>query len=151
MLCLYHYPRLKNISHLWVEKNDIYLPIHDLVNKIASSLGKNALELTETLLAAYVLSGCDSVSYLFKRGKKRAAKVAIQRVGKMSTLANFEPVDVADIDEKVFGEARDFFCHLYSTVTSSSLNVLRAHLFASHKQDIRSLPCTPESGSIQPI
>ena len=145
MLCLYHYPRLKNISHLWVEKNDIYLPIHDLVNKIASSLGKNALELTETLLAAYVLSGCDSVSYPFKRGKKRAAKVAIQRVGKMSTLANFEPVDVADIDEKVFGEARDFFCHLYSTVTSSSLNVLRAHLFASHKQDIRSLPPTEDA------
>ena len=145
MLCLYHYPRLMNISHLCVEKNDIFLPIHDLVNQMASSLGKNALELTETLLVAYVLSGCDSVSYPFKRGKKRAAKVAIQLVGKMSTLANFEPVDVTDIDEKVFDEARDYFCHLYSTVTSLSLNVLRAYLFASHKQDIRSLPPTEDA------
>ena len=43
VLCLYHYPRLMNISHLWVEKNDIFLLIHDLVNQMASSLGKNAL------------------------------------------------------------------------------------------------------------
>ena len=145
MLCLYHYPRLMNISHLWVEKNDIFPPLHDLVNQMASLLGKNALELTETLLVAYVLSGCDSVSYSFKRGKTRAAKVAIQLVGKMTTLANFEPVDVTDIDEKVFDEARDYFCHLYSTVTSPSVNVIRAHLFASRKQDIRSLPPTGDT------
>ena len=71
--------------------------------------------------------------------------MAIQLVGKMSTLANFEPVDVTDIDEKVFDEIRDYFCHLYSTVTSPSLIVLRAHLFASHKQNIHSLPPTEDA------
>ena len=52
---------------------------------------------------------------------------------------------MTDIDEKVFDEARDYFCHLYSTVTSRSLNVLRAHLFASRKKDICSLPPTEDA------
>ena len=160
MLCLYHYPRLENIEQLWVEKFDTFLPIHDLVNELARTLDKDSLEITETLLVAYVLSGCDSVSYPYKRGKKRAAKVALQQIGKMVTFANFEPVDVSDVDEKVFDEARGFFCRLYSAVSSSSLNELRAHLFASSKQDIRfpstnrgcfPIPCASESGSVQPV
>ena len=145
MLCLYHYPRLENIEQLWVEKLDTFLPIHDLVKELARTLDKDSLEITETLLVAYVLSGCDSVSYPYKRGKKRAAKVALQQIGKMVTFANFEPVDVSDVDEKIFDEAREFFCRLYSAVSSSSLNELRAHLFASSKQDIRSLPPTEDA------
>ena len=66
-------------------------------------------------------------------------------VGKMSTIANLEPLHVINIDKKVFDEACDFSCHLYSNVTSSSLNVLRAHLFASRKQDIHSLPPTEDT------
>ena len=71
--------------------------------------------------------------------KKRAAKVAMQLIGKMSSIANFEPVYMINIEKKVFDEACDFSCHLYSNVISSSLNVLWAHLFAFHKQDI----CSP--------
>ena len=95
-----------------MEKFDTFLPIHDLVIELAITLDKDSLEITETLLVAYVLSGCDSVSYPYKRGKKRAAKVALQQIGKMVTFANFEPVDVSDVDEKIFDEVREFFCHL---------------------------------------
>ena len=77
--------------------------------------------------------------------KKRAAKVAMQLIGKMSSIANFEPVYMINIEKKVFDEACDFSCHLYSNVISSSLNVLWAHLFASRKQDIHTLPPTEDT------
>lgn len=42
------------------------------------------------------LSGCYSVSYSFQGGKKRAAKVAVQYVGKLSVLIKFAYRDVVD-------------------------------------------------------
>ncbi|KAG1666461.1 hypothetical protein GQR58_018881 [Nymphon striatum] len=68
VLAMYHFPRLPNVVELWVEKNDLFLSIHDLVNELAKAVGKDVLALTDTLLISYILSGCDSVSYPFKRG-----------------------------------------------------------------------------------
>ena len=46
-------------------------------------------EVTKTLLCGYVLSGCDTVSYPFNQGKVRAAKVAMECVGKLKPLADY--------------------------------------------------------------
>ncbi|KAG1672871.1 hypothetical protein GQR58_015794 [Nymphon striatum] len=67
VLAMYYFPRLPNVVELWVEKNDLFLSIHDLVNESAKAVGKDVLALTDTLLISYILSGCDSVSYPFKR------------------------------------------------------------------------------------
>ncbi|KAG1656182.1 Transmembrane and TPR repeat-containing protein 4 [Nymphon striatum] len=96
VLAMYHFLRLPNVVELWMEKNDLFLSIHDLVNESAKAVGKDVLALTDTLLISYILSGCDSVSYPFKRGYL-------------------------------------------------SLDKLRAHLFASRKLDLRSLPPTEDA------
>ncbi|KAG1674634.1 hypothetical protein GQR58_015006 [Nymphon striatum] len=88
VLAMYHFPRLPNVVELWVEKNDLFLSIHDLVNELAKAVGKDVLALTDTLLISYILSGCDSVSYPFKRGKKRTLKVALEHVDKHPALSN---------------------------------------------------------------
>lgn len=80
---------MPNIVELWVEKDNLFLPIHDLVNEWAKVVGKDVLVLTDTMLISYVLSGCDSVSYPFKWAKKRALKVALQHVDKQPVLSNF--------------------------------------------------------------
>lgn len=128
LLAMYHLPRLQNVKELWVEKNNLFLPISDLVSELTEALDKDPLELTATLRVSYVVSGCDSVSYPFGRGKKRAANVALQRVGTMPQLTDFSHTDSC-VDIKVFDEARDYFCQLYGRPGSSSLDRLRAHLF----------------------
>ena len=79
MLCIY-YCRLGSLQELSVSvqmKPDKYRPVQQLVNSLSSKYRKYQQELTSALLCAYVLSGCDIVSYPFRRGKKNAAAVAI--------------------------------------------------------------------------
>ena len=95
LLSMYYFPRLSNLFEIWVEKYDTFLPIHNLVKELAKKVGKDLLVLTDTLLIGYVLSGCDSVSYPFKRGKRKAAKVALQHIGEMPALSNAKISDFA--------------------------------------------------------
>ncbi|KAG1686688.1 Cleavage stimulation factor subunit 3 [Nymphon striatum] len=145
-LAMYHFPRLPNVVELWVEKNDLFLSIHDLVNELAKAVGKDGLALTDTLLISYILSGCDSVSYPFKRGKKRTVKVALEHVDKHPTLSNcIRHESGPSAHDQVITEARSFFCDLYGKPGYLSLDKLRAHLFASSKLDLRSLPPTEDA------
>ncbi|KAG1664654.1 hypothetical protein GQR58_019710 [Nymphon striatum] len=145
-LAMYHFPRLPNVVELWVEKNDLFLSIHDLVNELAKAVGKDGLALTDTLLISYILSGCDSVSYPFKRGKKRTVKVALEHVFKHPTLSNcIRHESGPSAHDQVITEARSFFCDLYGKPGYLSLDKLRAHLFASSKLDLRSLPPTEDA------
>ncbi|KAG1650873.1 Nucleoporin GLE1 [Nymphon striatum] len=145
-LAMYHFPRLPNVVELWVEKNDLFLSIHDLVNELAKAVGKDGLALTDTLLISYILSGCDSVSYPFKRGKKRTVKVALEHVDKHPTLSNCIRHESGPFaHDQVITEARSFFCDLYGKPGYLSLDKLRAHLFASSKLDLRSLPPTEDA------
>ncbi|KAG1666376.1 hypothetical protein GQR58_018912 [Nymphon striatum] len=93
VLAMYHSPRLPNAVELWVEKNDLILSIHDLVNESAKAVGK----------------------------------------------------DVPSAHDQVITEARSFFCDLYGKPGYLSLDKLRAHLFASRKLDLRSLPPTEDA------
>ncbi|KAG1664223.1 hypothetical protein GQR58_019902 [Nymphon striatum] len=157
VLAMYHFPRLPNVVELWVEKNDLFLSIHDLVNESAKAVGKDVLALTDTLLISYILSGCDSVSYPFKRGKKRfcssatftvlrTVKVALEHVDKHPALSNcIRHESGPSAHDQVITEARSFFCDLYGKPGYLSLDKLRAHLFASRKLDLRSLPSTEDA------
>ena len=144
MLAMYHFPRLPHVRELWVEKNNLYLPVHDLVSQFAEKVDSDKLELTGTLLASFALSGCDSVSYPFGRGKRQAANVALQMVGKMPQLVNFSHTDLP-VSTTVIGEAKDFFCNLYGKPGYSSLDRLHAHIFASSKRDLGSMPPTEDA------
>ena len=108
LLSMYYFPRLSNLFEIWVEKYDIFLPIHILVKELAKKVGKDPLVLTDTLLIGYVLSGCDSVSYPFKHGKRKAAKIPLPHIGEMPALSNAKISDFAT-KEHVMDGARIFF------------------------------------------
>ncbi|KAG1655757.1 hypothetical protein GQR58_024336 [Nymphon striatum] len=121
-------------------------PSTDLVNESAKAVGKDVLALTDTLLISYILSGCDSVSYPFKRGKKRTVKVTLEHVDKHPALSNcIRHESGPSAHDQVITEARSFFCDLYGKPGYLSLDKLRAHLFASRKLDLRSLPPTEDA------
>lgn len=63
-----------------------------MVNQFAEKVDKDKLELTGTLLVSSVLSGCDSVSFSFGLGKKRAANVALGLIGKILKLVDLTHV-----------------------------------------------------------
>ncbi|KAG1669339.1 Zinc finger protein 696 [Nymphon striatum] len=116
------------------------------LNESAKAVGKDMLALTDTLLISYILSGCDSVSYPFKRGKKRTVKVALEHVDKHPALSNcIRHESGPSAHDQVITEARSFFCDLYGKPGYLSLDKLRAHLFASRKLDLRSLPPTEDA------
>ncbi|KAG1695931.1 Glycine receptor subunit alpha-2 [Nymphon striatum] len=118
-LAMYHFPRLPNVVELWVEKNDLFLSIHDLVNELAK------------------------VSW---KGRKRTVKVALEHVDKHPTLSNcIRHESGPSAHDQVITEARSFFCDLYGKPGYLSLDKLRAHLFASSKLDLRSLPPTEDA------
>ena len=90
ILSMYYYCCLASVQELWVQtKPDRFLPIHELMASLSGKYMKHQEELTAILLCVYVLSGCDTVSYPFRRGKKKAAAVAIDMVGRLPNLATY--------------------------------------------------------------
>jgi hypothetical protein len=134
------------MKDMWIEKMDKFLDLHKLVQMLSQKHETEVQTLMETLLTAYVLTGCDSVSYLFHQGKRKPAKVALENVGKLNSLATFGNMDTTlDVDETIVGEARQLLVSLYGHTGFDSLDVLREHSFASSNGDLRSIPPTEDS------
>ena len=72
---------------------------------------KHQEELTAIPLCVYVLRGCDTVSYPFRRERKKAAAVAIDMVGRLPTLAAYGSSDFT-VTEAIKAEATLVFAVL---------------------------------------
>lgn len=87
--------------------------------------GKDPQDLTSTLLCVYVLSGCDTVSYPFKRGKKKAASVAINMVWSLPTQSAYGDDGIFELTEDIRSEATLFFTALYGKKGQYNLSTVR--------------------------
>jgi len=94
---------------------------------------------------AHVLSGCDTVSYPFRRGKRRAAQVSLGLIGNLPHLVDFGRDSEMAATECVIDEARVYWTALYGQTGFSCLDTLRQHMFVSSKLDLRSLPATEDA------
>ena len=101
----------------------------------------------KVVLTAYFITGCDTVSYPFRIGKKRALKCALKNRDVLETMANYgEPDGCLQPMPKVLQCARKFYFALYERRDcSGTLDELRCHLFITKKGDLRSLPCTEDA------
>ena len=64
----------------------------------------------------------------------------------MSAFSMFNSSDAESTqNNEIVSEARSFFCDLYGRTDYASLDKLRAHLFASSRRDLRTLPPTEDS------
>jgi len=77
MMCMYYITHMDGLQELWVKTMDIYLPVHAITEALAGKYDVAASDLTSLLLSTYILTGCDTVSYLYRRGKRRAYTTAI--------------------------------------------------------------------------
>ena len=109
MLCMYHFCRLP-LSELWIEKKEQFLPVHTLIQTLCEHTQRSGLATSDCLLICYVLTGCDTVSYPYRRGKRNAAHCALKMVCCFPHLSEFGRENTGMIIRKVhIDEARDFF------------------------------------------
>ena len=81
---------------------DIYLPIRAIAVALPVKYAIEAADLTSTLLIMYILTGCDTVSYPYRRGKKRAYKTAVDHLADLLPLCRYgDPDKSLDIQENV--------------------------------------------------
>ena len=147
ILCLYHLAwNTSSVTELWVEKNGTYLPIHDLLYKLCEKFGKARTAVASSILIVYVLSGCDSVSYIYRQGKIKAAKFALQLAGNLNNLEEYGPLETSlDVSGALSDDARKVFLTLYGCLHIENLNKLQQHMFAGSKSDLRVLPSTEDA------
>ena len=87
MLAIYHVSRIDGLDELWIRKeNDIYIPCHRISRFITS---QHTALTTSLMLTTYSLTGCDSVSYIFSCGKKKALKITLECNEILKPLAEY--------------------------------------------------------------
>ena len=136
ILCIYHITHL-GLTELWVQKQNSFLAIHQILLKLSQKLRKTGQDIAASLLGLYVLTGCDSVSYFFRRGKRAAAKLALQVAGSYKDFLNIGQTEVSltQLTPSVVNDAIKLVAHLYGYPPFSNLDLLRQHMFATSKAD----------------
>ena len=62
MLTCYHLLSLKGLQEIWIQMNNMCMPLHDLLTLLSIKYDADYKEMSGTLLATYVFNGCDTVS-----------------------------------------------------------------------------------------
>ena len=143
---------MPGLKQLWIQKSvtaqnpdvptSVFLPCLQITDVLSSKYPE--VDITAVLLTAYTITGCDTVSYPFHIGKKRALKYALENRDVLETMANCsEPDGCLQPMPEVLQSAQKFYFALYGRRDySDMLDELWCHLFIAKKGDLRSLPCT---------
>ncbi|KAJ8385348.1 hypothetical protein AAFF_G00189690 [Aldrovandia affinis] len=139
MMCIYYITHMDGLQELWVKKMYIYLPAHAITDALAVKYDVESADLSSMLLSTYILTGCDTVSCLYRRGKKRTYKTAVDHLEDLLPLCRYgDPGESLDVKEDVVTAARQYMVSLYERSDfSGNLDALRAHLFGNIKGDMR--------------
>ena len=78
LLSMYHFCRLPKLQELYIHRNNKFLHVHSVIECLDRKYDSSTQDVTANLLSAFALTGCDSVSYPFRRGKKMAAKIVLK-------------------------------------------------------------------------
>lgn len=124
---------------IWMQNNKKFVPCHIIIQSLARIYQKNAENLAGILLAVYCLSGCDSVSFPFRKGKRKALKIAISNEACLDLIHFGSPsLNGYQISETLWTSCRAFFKDLYGRPNfMGNMDELRAHIFPNCKTDIR--------------
>lgn len=145
VMAMYCINRVPGLEELWIYRDDTFIPIHSIVLHLSMKCQAGSLHLTSLLLGGYILSGCDTVSYPFMKGKKTALKVITSNPTEFEGLATFQEQGSNTTEEACLKSCTAFFCALYGRFGFIHMDILRSHLFACSKADLRSLPPTQDA------
>ena len=140
IMAIYYSVRIPGLKELWMQKRFSYIPCHIIANLLAEKFTLPVTLASSALLCGHIMSGCDTVSYVFGKDKKKSYKVAMANASDLTETMQFGD-DTHDVTEAVTDVCRNIFLKLYGDF-SGNLVELRAHMFGRIKRDIRQLPPT---------
>lgn len=141
VLSLYFKCRL-DVQEIWIRRFDVFLPIHTILSLM--SVSQSEQYVSGMLLSAYAITGCDTVSFIFRRGKTNVLRTCLKHLDNNSLKGLIEDPRT----ENFKNSARLFFKMLYNRPSfSGDLNALRPYLLPTCKSDIRNLPPTEDAFS----
>lgn len=141
---IYHSLMIEGLTELWMQKLGTFIPCHWISKQLSNTYSDST---SCAILSAYAITGCDTVSYIFNCGKKRAWKVALQCHQILEPFKDYGMLESNPyMSEAILASACKYACALYGKKDfNGSLDELRCHLFKTKKSDIRSLPPTSDA------
>ena len=81
MMSVYFITQLDDLHELWVKQMNNYSPVHAITDDLAVKYAVEPADITYILLSTYILT----ISYIYRRWKRRAYKATIDRLQRTST------------------------------------------------------------------
>jgi len=124
-MCFYYSSQLPGLEQLWMQKMGVYVPVHAAVAGLAEKYETKAAHLMSVLLSVYVMTRCDTVSFPWHRGKRRAFRLATENLEELTPIARYgQPGEDLHVTEDVMDAARSNFgglLMLYEPICSPTL------------------------------
>ena len=136
---------IHGLTELWMQKLGIFIPCHWISQHLSNRYSKST---GSAILSAYAPTGCDTVSYLFNCGKKRALKVTLDRHKILEPFTEYGmlPRLNLEVSKLILDSASKYMCALYGKKNFlGSLDEPCCYLFKTKKSDIRSLLPTSDA------
>ena len=137
MKSVYFITQLDDLHELWVKEMNYYSPVHGITDALAVKYAVEPAAITSILLSTYILT----VSYLYRRWKRRAYKATIDRLQELQPLAKYgNDSEGLNVQDSVISSARLYVMALYDRNNfEGNLDALRAHMFGNIKGGMRPL------------
>jgi len=91
-----------------MQKGSSYIPCHIIANLLAEMFTLPATLAASALLCGHIMSGCDTVSYVFGKGKKKSVTVAMANASDLTEMMQFGD-DTHDVTEAVTDTVWELF------------------------------------------
>ena len=114
-------------------KNTKYIPVHILHEMLSPAV-------TEGLIAFHAMTGCDTTSYFYRKGKKTALQVFQHQPNLLRNIGKTE----GSAQSETYVDAEKFVCSLYGLPELGLVDSVRASLFRQGKT-VDCLPPTSDA------
>ena len=122
ILGVYHSHRMPGLKELLIQKSltaqnpdiptSVFLPCHQITDVLSSKYPE--VDIASVVLAAYTITGCDTVTYPFRIGKKRTLKCALENRDVLETMTKYgEPDECLQPVQEVLQSMRRLYFALY--------------------------------------
>jgi len=125
-MAIYYSVRIPGLKELWMQKGSRYIPCHITANLLAEKFTLPVTLASSAVLCGHIMSGCDTSSYVYRKGKKKSFKVAMAKASDLTEMMQFSD-DTHDVTEAVTDVCRNFFLKMYGDF-SGNLDKLRTHV-----------------------
>ncbi len=139
---MYFFRRLaeKGCQELYIQSKDYFIPIHDVVTSFS-------VNETKMMPLLHALSGCDTSSYFFGKGKSTFVKVSPHFAPDLAKISD-QLEQLSDVTDDLVDHtvqiATDLVAKVYGNPNYSSLDTLRVHLYA-RVPSLKSMPPTNDA------